>query len=72
MKSLKNVFERKNFFIVCQTQKYIEASELVMGPVVENVRPLQSQKIWEDLRYVVVYFVFSVIAEHKTFVNIVK
>ncbi|KAH3839564.1 hypothetical protein DPMN_112996, partial [Dreissena polymorpha] len=32
-----------------QIQKYIEASELVMTPVVENVRPLQSPKIWEDL-----------------------
>ncbi|XP_060572351.1 THO complex subunit 2-like isoform X2 [Ruditapes philippinarum] len=32
-----------------KTQKYIEASEIVMEPVVENIRPLQTPKIWEDL-----------------------
>ncbi|KAL4230734.1 THO complex subunit 2 [Mactra antiquata] len=32
-----------------KTQKYIEASEIIMTPVVENVRPLQTPKIWEDL-----------------------
>ena len=30
----------------------MEAAELVMEPVVECVRPLQSAKIWEDLRSV--------------------
>ncbi|XP_052792425.1 THO complex subunit 2-like isoform X2 [Mya arenaria] len=32
-----------------KTQKYIEAAEFVMAPVIENVRPLQPSKIWEEL-----------------------
>ncbi|KAL5011569.1 hypothetical protein ScPMuIL_010120 [Solemya velum] len=32
-----------------KTQKYIEASEMVMAPVVDLVQPLYAPKVWEDL-----------------------
>ena len=35
---------------ILQIQKYVEAAEMVMDPVVECVRPLYPAKIWEDLR----------------------
>ncbi|XP_023214735.1 THO complex subunit 2-like [Centruroides sculpturatus] len=42
-KALKNITSVEKF------QKYIEAVEKVMGPVVESVRPLQLPKTWDDL-----------------------
>ena len=36
---------------ILQIQKYVEAAEMVMDPVVECVRPLYPAKIWEDLRW---------------------
>lgn len=30
-------------------QKYLEATQAIMNPIVESVRPLHSFKIWEDI-----------------------
>jgi THO complex subunit 2 len=30
-------------------EKYIQACEVVLGPIVESVRPLHAAKIWEDI-----------------------
>ncbi|XP_020805921.1 LOW QUALITY PROTEIN: THO complex subunit 2 [Drosophila serrata] len=30
-------------------QKYLEATQLIMNPIVESVRPLHSLKVWEDI-----------------------
>ncbi|EDW71305.1 THO complex subunit 2 [Drosophila virilis] len=30
-------------------QKYLEATQLIMNPIVESVRPLHSSKVWEDI-----------------------
>ncbi|XP_017854857.1 THO complex subunit 2 isoform X2 [Drosophila busckii] len=30
-------------------QKYLEATQLIMSPIVESVRPLHSIKVWEDI-----------------------
>ncbi|XP_017047454.1 THO complex subunit 2 [Drosophila ficusphila] len=30
-------------------QKYLEATQLIMNPIVESVRPLHSAKVWEDI-----------------------
>lgn len=37
-----------------QVQRYIEASETVMSPVIDLVGPLFTSKVWEDLRYEVI------------------
>ncbi|XP_017152639.1 THO complex subunit 2 isoform X1 [Drosophila miranda] len=30
-------------------QKYLDATQLIMNPIVESVRPLHSAKVWEDI-----------------------
>lgn len=30
-------------------QKYLEATNLIMNPIVESVRPLHGPKVWEDI-----------------------
>ncbi|XP_029643856.1 THO complex subunit 2 [Octopus sinensis] len=39
----------KQFSSQQKTQKYVEASSLVMEPVIELIRPLYPAKVWDDL-----------------------
>lgn len=34
---------------VQKLQKYLDAANLIMNPIVESVRPLHSAKVWEDI-----------------------
>ena len=37
-------------FLLSQQQRYIDAAEEVMNPVVELIRPIYNARVWEDLR----------------------
>ncbi|KAH8240964.1 hypothetical protein KR026_009195, partial [Drosophila bipectinata] len=39
----------KKLTTVQKLQKYLEATQLIMNPIVESVRPLHSAKVWEDI-----------------------
>lgn len=39
----------KNMTVAERHDKYIEACEMVLGPIVESVHPLHAPKIWEDI-----------------------
>ncbi|KAF4523127.1 hypothetical protein B566_EDAN003142 [Ephemera danica] len=39
----------KNMTTEQKHEKYIEACNIVLGPIVESVRPLHAPKIWEDI-----------------------
>jgi THO complex subunit 2 len=45
----KNDTSLKKMSSAQKQEKYIEASNLVMSPVIESVRPLHPSKVWEDI-----------------------
>ena len=43
-----------------KAQRYIDACNIIMAPLLEQVMPPMPAKLWEDLTYVIAFVHFSV------------